>query len=174
MPASRASASPPASGRLLTTCVTAPATLPARAWSIKAAKFEPRPEIRTVMRESAIRPVSDDHRMRRTRSTLDDGTDRLRALTGRVENAECAIRVVSRNDDDHADSAIEHAMHLGVLHVAFALQPIENRRPRPARALDACLDVVRQNARDVLDEATAGDVRDALDPDLAHQPQQRS
>ena len=73
------------------------------------------------------------------------------------------------DNDDHADAAVEHAMHLRIGDVALLLQPVEDRRARPARAFEPRLHVTGQHARHVFDEAAAGDVRHALDPHVTHE-----
>ena len=40
------------------------------------------------------------------------------------------------HDQHHADAAVEHAQHLGLVDLAAPLQPVEDRRPRPARRVD--------------------------------------
>src|SRR5438094_1532483 len=182
MPAARASATPPASARLLTTCVTAPAIWPLRACAISAARFEPRPEIRTVMRESAINKgrrnagacSSNDDGVWAARRAFDNRADHLRTFAGVVEKGDRALGVARRDHDHHADAAIEYAMHFGVRDVAFALQPIEDRRPRPSLTLEPRLKLGRQNARHVFDETAAGDMRHAFDGNVADQLQQRA
>src|SRR5437868_14446715 len=159
MPASRAIESPAASGRLLITCVIAPSMPPSRACAISAPRFEPRREIRTVMRESAIEKdprealaeSSNDNGARGARRALDHRADDLRAFAGGFEQRDRALGIVRRNHCDHSDSAIEYAMHLRAANAAFALQPVENRRPRPALPLDARLQRLGQNSRNVFD-----------------------
>src|SRR5437773_5221071 len=181
MPAALASARPRASARLLMTCVTAPAMWPPRACAISAARFEPRPEIRTVMRESAIEKapqcgarLSNDNGVRCARRALDNRADHLRTFPGGVENGDCMLGVARRNDDDHPDAAIENTMHFGVGDVAFALQPIEDRRACPSFTLEPRLKLGGEDARHVFDEAAAGDVSPSFDGNIADQPQQRA
>src|SRR5205807_3079392 len=121
-----------------------PAIWPPRACAISAARFEPRPEIRTVMRESAIEKgrrsagarLSNDNGVRCARRAFDNRADHLRPFPGGVEKGDRALGVACPDHDDHADAAIEHAMHFGVGDVAFALQPIEDRRARPSLAFE--------------------------------------
>src|SRR5690349_18556320 len=102
MPLRCAYARPAASGRLLMTCVTAPSIVPALAASISAAMFEPRPEIRIVMRASAIggRANSRDWGRRRVR---DDVRARPIALARRrrapTPNAEFCSDPGNSSDD---------------------------------------------------------------------------
>ncbi len=82
-------------------------------------------------------------------------------------------RIARRNDDHHADAAVEDAMHLVVGDVALRLQPVEDRRPRPACACKARLYVIGQHPRHVEHEPAAGDVRHALDAHALRQREHR-
>ncbi len=57
-------------------------------------------------------------------------------------------------------------MQLFVLDPGRGGQHLEKRRHGPCAQVDLGIDVVGQDARDVIDQATAGDVGDALDLDL--------
>src|SRR4029079_11490061 len=141
----RASASPPASGRLETTCVTAPRKSPRRAAWTSAPRLDPRPEISTVMRESATSPIaSDDHGRGLAGRPRRDGADAIRALARRLELHAGALGLACGDDHRHPDAAVEHAMHLEIGDVAFALQPVEDRGPRPLCAVAARLHVFSQ------------------------------
>ena len=66
--------------------------------------------------------------------------------------------------DDHADAAVEHAMHLGVGDVA--VRAAASRRSAVAASASASMRACNpggQHPRDVLEQAAAGDVRHALD-----------
>jgi hypothetical protein len=67
---------------------------------------------------------------------LRDGTDLVRVDTMLLERADRGVHVLPRNDEHHADAAIERAVHLVTIDVAVALQPVEDREPRPARLLE--------------------------------------
>src|SRR6185312_3597988 len=111
MPCSRAMSRPGASARLLTTCVMAPSIAPRAAAPMSALRFEPRPEMRTLMRARAIvADRSGDDRARRTRGPRDDRADELGILSRRTQKRERARRVAGRNAHDHADAAVQHAM----------------------------------------------------------------
>src|SRR5436190_24068039 len=100
MPRAFAMPSPPASGRLLITCVTAPSMRPVVAASMTAAMFEPRPEIRIVMRASATakgafglgkqprRDASVNDRVRCAVRAHDDGADVERLLAGAAQRVD--------------------------------------------------------------------------------------
>src|SRR5512146_2382413 len=113
MPASVARASPAACGRLLMTrTIVPPSSARARAASISAARFEPRPEMRTVMR------VCSGHgtgAARRRRSD-DDGRGCPGRARGHLADLECALAggfelgdrcgdVARRDGEDEADAA---------------------------------------------------------------------
>jgi hypothetical protein len=83
------------------------------------------------------------------------------------------VRHPRRDDDDHADAAVEHAVHLGVGDVASAPEPIEDRRLGPVPGIDARGDVVGKHPMHVLQQAAARDVRHALDIDTLHRRQHR-
>ena len=57
---------------------------------------------------------------------------------------------------------LQHAVHLVLVDVAFFLQPVEHRRAGPAGHVDHCLGALRQHARDVVEQAAAGDVGHGL------------
>src|SRR6476646_12020983 len=102
MPCRRAQSSPAASGRLLMTCVTAPAMRPSRAASISAAMFEPRPDIRMVMRATDTfiarreRRASTlhDHGGRGAVGARNDLSDVVRALASGVQRVDCRADLV--------------------------------------------------------------------------------
>src|SRR6476619_2296531 len=131
MPCLLAQSSPAASDRLLMTCVTSPAMRPSRAASISAAMFEPRPEIRMVMRASDTfiarreRRASTlhDHGGRGAVGAGNDLPDVERALARDVQRVDRPADLVRGEGEHHADAAIEDAMHLVVGDGAVTLQP---------------------------------------------------
>src|SRR6476660_1604123 len=153
MPRALAYSNPPASGRLLITCVTAPSMRPFAAASITAAMFEPRPEIRIVMRASAMcgaglaaaakRPSADD-RVWRAVGPRNDFADVERRLARALQRGDGRRDVAGADRQHHADTAVEDTMHLVVRDVALRLQPVENRRARPPRPVHHCLHRFRQ------------------------------
>ena len=72
-------------------------------------------------------------------------------------------RVLFRDDDGHADAHVEDLKHLRVIHAATALDVLENRGHFPTRSLDHGVAIFREDAREIVHEAAAGDVREALD-----------
>src|SRR5271167_602291 len=139
-PRAEARESPAASERLLMTLTTWPAIVPARSASTIAAMFDPRPEMRITSRfivRSLSGPGSCDDGRRRTRPTAFDTADRERGFTLRTQARDNRLGVAGRNHQDHADAAVEYPVHLRRRDVTGALQPVENRRRRPARGVDA-------------------------------------
>src|SRR4030095_2154875 len=131
-------ASPGASARLLMTADTAPPSMPCRSASISAARFEPRPEIRTVRRGIAVTGCLDsvDNRSGHPGCATNDRSDAVDCLACRGELRQRALRVVRCDHENHPDPAIEDAVHLGIGDVACALQPIEDRGALPCSAFD--------------------------------------
>jgi len=81
--------------------------------------------------------------------------------------------VLGRDHHRHADAAVEHAVHLAIGDLAFALQPLEERRHRPRRARDRRFHGLGQDARQVFHQAAPRDMRHALQRHLPHQREQR-
>src|SRR5687768_10033117 len=158
-----AMARPEASDRLLTTCVTGPSKSAACEAATSAARLLPRPEISTVMRFSAMVVSADDARGCIAAVGSLDVADAEDALARAFEQVPRAIGIAGRDDHHHADAAVEDTMHFRVRDASLLLQPVEDRRAWPRIRVEAGLDVRRKDARDVLDEATAGDVGHALD-----------
>ena len=74
------------------------------------------------------------------------------------------------DDDDHADTAVERAPHLVRFNVAVLLQEVENCALLPGRVYRSRRsDRYVQNARNVLGDAAAGDMRQPLHRDLFEQ-----
>src|SRR4051794_9044387 len=117
MPCDAASDNPAAWRLLETTCVMVPPSARCSIAPSSAPRFEPRPEINTVMRGKAMAagllPPSDDDRGSLARSLRDDAADAVRVLAGALKEAHRTIGVRRRNDERHADAAVEDAMHLG-------------------------------------------------------------
>ena len=79
----------------------------------------------------------------------------------RLRQRSPAARSGATNHQPHTH--VEHPVHLFVLNVAETLHPPEDRLRRPRCAVDNRTKPVRQNARNVFDQPSAGDVRHALD-----------
>ena len=89
------------------------AMLPARQARAIATMLEPRPEIRMASRSGragGAHSLDDDAAGRRARTSPMS----LRCLAVRVEERDGRRRLRGRHDDDHADAAVEGAVHLGV------------------------------------------------------------
>src|SRR5690606_799848 len=71
--------------------------------------------------------------------------------------------LILRHADDHAYAAVEYTVHLVLIDVAFFLQPVEDRRAGPAGSVDHRLCAFWQHARDVVEQATTGDVGHGFD-----------
>jgi hypothetical protein len=74
---------------------------------------------------------------------------------------------------NHADTAVEHAVHLGLGNVAALLQPVEQLRPWPHLFPEHRAHALRQHARHVADQPAAGDVRQSLYRHGSHQLEHR-
>jgi len=59
-----------------------------------------------------------------------DHADLVDRLAGRAQQLGGALGVRGGDDENHADAAIEHALHLFLGEVAFALQPLKDFGPR--------------------------------------------
>src|SRR5262249_34004495 len=70
-------------------------------------------------------------------------------------------------------SAVERPVHFSRADTRSALQPLEHRIPRPTLALEHYLETVAQHARNVVRQATAGDMRKPVHRNSANQLQQR-
>jgi hypothetical protein len=53
-------------------------------------------------------------------------------IAGFAQDLHRLPHVLAGDDDDHADAAVEDAVHFAVGDAAFALQPVEKLRTRPA------------------------------------------
>src|SRR5438445_2593906 len=138
-PCACAMASPGASPRLLITSTMLPLSCPAASAASSAARLDPRPEIRTEMRRKAamgsVRLL--DRGARLAVCAWFDATDRVNRLARLLETTPAILRRAGAHDHDHADAAIEYAVHLHLGDAAVHLQPLEDLRARPRGALDA-------------------------------------
>ena len=66
-------------------------------------------------------------------------------------------------DDHHSDAHVQRTIRLGVFEVPELDEHPEQRRHRPRIQVDFERTTVRQDARNVVDEASTRDVREALD-----------
>ena len=95
-----------------------------------------------------------------------------RFLAGGAQYADGPVRIAGRHVHGHADAAVEHAVHLRIGDLAFALQPVEHHFAAPGTALQYHFQTVRQHARNVIDKSAAGDMRQPVHGDFADQLQQ--
>src|SRR3954471_10093921 len=101
------------------TVAIVPSSLRQRPAAGSAARFEPRPEVSTVMRGRAMAAKerwrrSDDDGARRAARTRAAGPSLVDGLARLREQRLRARDIRGCDDDDHADAAVEHAMHLRV------------------------------------------------------------
>ena len=73
------------------------------------------------------------------------------------------VGVSGRPDRDHPEAVVERAIHLGLADSSQPRDQIEDRRHRPATAIDDNLHTWRDYAGKILHEPAAGDVRDGMD-----------
>ncbi len=103
--------------------------------------------------------------LKSTGTDLDVG----RALHGSPDHVEAFARLRESprsggdfggvDEENHADSHVEHAKHLGPFDATSGGQEVEDRRNGPGAVRDLRADSLRQHARDVVRETSAGDVR---------------
>src|SRR5882757_8435393 len=170
MPCAAAFSRPPASARLEMTVTISAGKSGAFAASISAAMFEPRPEIRMATRRFMASPrevqmTVIDHAMLALMVSLrrDHLAEQRHALAARGENLGDLIDGVRLDDGDHADAAVEGAQQFELGNAALLGQPFEHRQHRQPRQIDADAEMFWQHARNVVGEAAAGDVGEALD-----------
>src|SRR5690349_14508100 len=109
-----AMARPGASPRLLITTTMLPPSCPAASAASSAARLEPRPEISTAMRRKAAMGSVRlfDRGARLAVRAWFDATDRVNRLASLLETTTAILHRVGAHDHDHADAAIEYAVHL--------------------------------------------------------------
>src|SRR5512139_606621 len=156
-PRSLARCTPPAPGWSLMTTATSAGISPwLQAWAM-ATMLLPAPEIRIARRMGSGVSVNHDARAARA-----DVADERGALAGAVQQLHRLIGPVGCHHGDHADAAVEGAMHLGRLDVAGGGKPVEQRIAMPGTALEPSLQPLGQHARDVVGESAASDVREGV------------
>src|ERR1700688_3004429 len=165
-PLARAFSRPPASARLEITTAISAGKSAARAASIRAAMFDPPPEIRMATRRFIASPCEIemtviDH------AVFAGSRDRLaqqpHALAAIGEHLGDLLNGIWLDDGDHADAAVEGAQQFEFGDAPLLRQPFEHRQHRQPRQVDADAEMLRQHARDIVGEAAAGDVGQALD-----------
>src|SRR5215469_18428594 len=120
--------------------------------------FDPRPEIRTASRSGCERSLLDED----TTPAFADFADHLRGLASRLQQTDGRFGLGRRYDGDHADTAVEGAIHLRLLDTPLPLEPVERRIPVPAASAERDLQTFGQYARYVVCEPAAGDVREPV------------
>src|SRR5258708_2078238 len=157
---------PKASARLEITATISAGKSCSLAASIRAAMFDPRPEIRIATRRFMASPcqvkmtVIDHAVLVLGRDHLAQQHDALAALTENLGNLSDRIRL---DDRDHADAAVERAQQFQFGDAALLRQPFEHRQHRQARQVDADAEMLRQHARNIIRKTAAGDVGEPLD-----------
>ena len=68
------------------------------------------------------------------------------------------IGFIFRDHSNHADAAVEGAVHLHLFDIAVLLQPLKNARHAPAIGVDNRTGILGKHTRQVLQQAAAGDV----------------
>ena len=89
--------------------------------------------------------------------------DTVNLLAAFANPAGNLIGLVRRENDGHADSAIEGAEQFRNGDLAIAAQPGKKWRQGPVGRVQVRAEPLGQNTRDVFDQATAGDMRQSLD-----------
>ena len=84
----------------------------------------------------------------------------------RLEGPFGLLEVLLRDDHHEADAHVEHAVHLLVVDLALVLDELEDRRNFPCRTVNLGVHALREDARDVVRETAASNVRHAVDLDL--------
>ena len=85
------------------------------------------------------------------------------------EDLKGGIDLVARHDDAHADTHVVGIEHITLGHAAFLGDQIEDGKHANGRLVDARRQALGDRTRNVLVEAAARDVADALDVDLVDQ-----
>src|ERR1700676_3642735 len=163
---------PPASERLeITTAISAGKSSSLAAW-IKAAMFDPRPEIRIATRRFMASPCEIDAPCEIEMAVIDHavfarGRDHLaqqrHALAALRENVGDLFDRAGLHDGDHADAAVEGAQQFEFGDAPLLCQPLEDRQHGETRKVDPDAEMLWQHARNVIGEAAAGDVGKTLD-----------
>ena len=146
--------------------------------------FEPRPEISTATRTfsamMACAPVAGARpRSRPSRRRCSLSRRPRRGRSGRrflLLSQASPIPLshpTSETMSDHADAAIEGAGDFLRLDIALRLEERHQPRLRPAIGIDRRVQPLGQHARNVLQQAAAGDVRQRRDPAGPDRRQQR-
>src|SRR4029079_19710355 len=144
-------------GRLESTSTgTTPGRRPSATASSTASRFEPRPETRTARRTRPPPTASEEGDALRVRLERHH-----RAHPNRIrQRRQRHLRELGAHDHGQADPQVEGAHHLVVGDIPTLLDEAEDPWHAPAAGLHLHAEPGRQRARDVVDTATASDVRE--------------
>src|ERR1041385_1327273 len=78
-------------------------------------------------------------------------------MTGRMDEPQCVICALVRDDYDHTDAHVEDLIKLRVRDFAFVLNQSKDWQHVPRTLANNNVAVLRQHARDIVDETAAGD-----------------
>src|ERR1700722_2628065 len=177
-PFAAAFARPPASALLEITSAISAGKSAAFAASIKAAMFDPRPEIRMATRRFMVSPCKVEVTII-NHAVLGLGRDHFaeqrNALAALGENVSHLIDRVGFHDGDHADATVEGTQQFEFGYTPLLRQPFEHRQNRKSREINADAEMLGQHTWNIIRETTAGDVRQTLDrTGFANRAQARS
>src|SRR5262245_21949032 len=90
---------------------------------------------------------------------FDDAAKPHSRFAGAREDPCSRVSMLSRDDDDHSNPAIESSQHLIFGYSTFARQPLEYGQHGHARKINARAEPFWQHARNVVGKSTPGDMR---------------
>src|SRR4051794_23759750 len=103
-----------------------------------------------------------------------DPADPGHGLAGVFEGCGDLVGLIGRNDDRHADAAVECPRHLLRSDLSCVLQQSEDLRVFPTVNFYDSMAVSGQNPWNILEKSATGDVRKTLDPPLLDERQERT
>ena len=86
----------------------------------------------------------------------------------RVQNIFRSRHVALPDDRDHPDSHVENLIHFCAINLSHSADEIENCRDPPTVSIDHRIAIFWQDAREIVDQSAAGDVREALNHPARH------
>src|SRR4051812_9223917 len=102
-----------------------------------------------------------------------DAAERQNSFTFFLKILRNVAYILWRDDDRHADPAIEGARHFLRLDMALRLEEGHQPRLGPSVGVDPGMEAVGQHARDILDQPAAGDVGQSVDAPGPDQREER-